>query len=1045
MNASEKDLCNEVIDKILSQLGYKKQQPSSLGKLAEQALQMRTFSLEQQKLARNILSSLLNSQSDFFASKQGQGYYLQLVNLALDYLELNFKQRTSQSTFLWYNYKFAQILQEIIALKAPHLHEFSFVREVKLPHEHGSYRADYGIYFNGILLSLIEVKRDTSLHDKAQNQLLNQSSSAPSVLFAQLLVALSENSLTYISAGENQFKKWVFDGSVKHDFIQERVKSQLKLLNLSSYKRLKENLTSLFSPYRLLDFVQSFILYHKVDASTQTIVKKISARHNQYYGACALRARIIKKYAPHLKEVKSNPDWQAYVKSLKSNCADDALINQAPGSGKSMIITFLLNWILKNLEQAKVIVVFDRVQLEQQYQKQYLEQLEQEYSQEQLVNLNAYRSKNMQHLQEQLDDPESKLIFTLIQKFNPDQRDKRVLDSYNCVVIVDECHRSHSGNLHHAIRQRLSDKQIILGLTGTASPEVYTKNYNNKFLRASESNFGDVVHTYSYAQSVNDGNIYDITYLYPVISLIKNDNSDLSDFADKSYSQIKNSLNREIKLTPEQSLDYIYAYVHKYLCQEQQWGALLVCEDINQAFHYAHLLEQRNLSLSKKQANSNLKPIPFALITSYSLNQGANQDPQHKESKEELLRRLIQQLDPNNSNNLKLYEQQALNLFQTNPEKLRLLIVVDKLTTGFDAPKAKLLFLARNLQGGQLIQTISRVNRYAQGKTTAYVADFCNNYDNLQKARVDYIWIPDQFKVSNSQGVNKKLEIYDQKANSLYLQLQDLGQKLGIDIQQENDEQLGLLQQKFAPIWDQPARLEPQLLEVLAPFTRGLKDAIQALTYLATMLYVRNNDLKQSTPLFRRLEFFNGLLKTCKEILCQASKNAQLLGFNPLLRVEINDAFEYAMLNLELGQVENLELASEQKEQVLLEQEQGGKLASGYVADLEQTLDLLIQQCQEELQELIGKGIRLNIKDLIKGYLLFAQLDPELVKQHIAFLASQYRNLGQEPPEKIEKVLNFSQYKFIAQYSDHDLDNEEFFQAVSEATRAWQNHFANNG
>jgi type I restriction enzyme R subunit len=235
---------------------------------------------------------------------------------------------------------------------------------------------------------------------------------------------------------------------------------------------LDRHLRQLCNKQRLLEIIDDFIVF---DAG----VKKLP-RHNQYFGVHAAQARIHRR--------------------------EGGIIWHTQGSGKSLTMVWLTKWIWEHIENARVLIITDRTELDEQIESVYLG-----------VNENIYRTKSGADLIAQLNTDTEWLMCSLVHKFGRsedagadefiDELHKSLPSDFRAkgevFVFVDECHRTQSGKLHQAMKQILPNA-LFIGFTGTP----LLKADKQKSIEV----FGPYIHTYKFDEAVRDGVVLDLRY-----------------------------------------------------------------------------------------------------------------------------------------------------------------------------------------------------------------------------------------------------------------------------------------------------------------------------------------------------------------------------------------------------------------------------------------------------------------------------------------------------------------------------------------------------
>ncbi|MEO6319319.1 MAG: HsdR family type I site-specific deoxyribonuclease, partial [Polaromonas sp.] len=360
----------------------------------------------------------------------------------------------------------------------PHANDFAFAEEVTVKAANAKAagkRPDIVLYINGLALGVLELKRSTiSVSEGIRQNLDNQKKEFIEPFFStmQWVMAGSDSAgLRYgtIATPEKYYLQWVEDGG---DFAAEP-----NLLN--------RQLLQVCRPGRLLELMHDFVVF---DAG----IKKL-CRQNQYFG------------------VKAEHDFIAR--------REGGIIWHTQGSGKSLTMVWLAKWILANRPGARVLIITDRTELDEQIEKVFTG-----------VNETICRTKSGADLIARLNSPEETLLCTLVHKFGGKNGDddndddaaaaasKEATTAFmaslrklpadflakgDIHVFVDECHRTQSGDLHTAMKALLPNA-VFIGFTGTP----LLKADRQKSIEV----FGRYIHTYKFDQAVREGVVLDLRY-----------------------------------------------------------------------------------------------------------------------------------------------------------------------------------------------------------------------------------------------------------------------------------------------------------------------------------------------------------------------------------------------------------------------------------------------------------------------------------------------------------------------------------------------------
>ena len=323
-------------------------------------------------------------------------------------------------------------------------------------------RPDVVIYVNGIALGVLELKRSTvSVSEGIRQNLDNQKKLFIQPFFTTLQLLMAGNDTEGVRYGtietsEKYYLTWKQDSHIE---------------NL-----LDRHLSQLCEKAHFLEKIHDFIVF---DAG----VKKL-CRHNQYFG--------IKAAQDHIRRREGGIIWHTQ------------------GSGKSLTMVWLAKWIRENVQDARVVIITDRTELDQQIETVFKG-----------VDENIYRALSGADLIEKLNATSPWLIASLIHKFVGKEEDEQLGDIQGFIaemkrnlpadfkargdiyVFVDECHRTQSGELNKAMKALLPNA-LFIGFTGTP----LLKADKQKSIEI----FGRYIHTYKFDEAVRDKVVLDLRY-----------------------------------------------------------------------------------------------------------------------------------------------------------------------------------------------------------------------------------------------------------------------------------------------------------------------------------------------------------------------------------------------------------------------------------------------------------------------------------------------------------------------------------------------------
>lgn len=576
---------------------------------------------------------------------------------------------------------------DFIDWKNPEKNNFAIAEEVTIQGNHEK-RPDIVLYVNGIALAVLELKRSTvSIGDGIRQSIVNQRKEFIESFFSTIQFVFAGNDTEGLRYGtiltpEKYFLNWKEDE------------------NDSSILQLDKYLLKLCDKTRFLDVLYDFVLF---DGG----IKKLPRTH-QYFGIKAAQDFVRRR--------------------------EGGIIWHTQGSGKSIIMVWLAKWILENNPNARVVILTDRIELDKQIERVFHEAGEKEIK----------RTTSGKDLMVQLNSPLPRLLCSLIHKFGA--RDVDNFDAYikelesgpnNTVgelfVFVDECHRSESGKMHKAMKAILKNA-VFIGFTGTPLLK--------KDKQTSQEVFGRYIHTYKFNEAVEDGVVLDLMYEARDIDtkLSSEEKVDawfdaktkgLNDFQKRELKKQWGTMQKVLSSKPRMEKivqDIVFDFSTKPRLISSFGNAILVAGSIYEAARYYKMFQATPLKGKT------------ALITSYipatkditTEDTGAN-----TETEKEFIYNTYTEIlgDAAAEGSAKAYEDTARTKFVKEPANMRLLIVVDKLLVGFDAPPCTYLYIDKNMQDHGLFQAICRVNRLdGEDKDFGYIVDYKDLFTKLEGA-----------------------------------------------------------------------------------------------------------------------------------------------------------------------------------------------------------------------------------------------------------------------------------------------------------------------
>ncbi|MEC2222567.1 MULTISPECIES: type I restriction endonuclease subunit R [Heyndrickxia] len=558
--------------------------------------------------------------------------------------------------------------------------------EVERMDGRGTVRPDIVLFVNGIPFAVIECKKASiSMNQGISQMIRNQGKDyAPQLFkFIQIVMSTNKNETKYATCNTPK-KFWSVWKEEKEEWLQnwldKTVEGRLPTMQ-------DKNIISLFHPERLLELTQFFTLFDKD-------VKKV-ARYQQYFA--------IKEIIKTIEERDENGNRQSGV------------IWHTQGSGKSLTMVMLAKYILSELRgyNPKVIVVTDRVELDKQIHKTFSH-----------TRLKASRAISGSHLVDLINDNHSDIVTTLVHKFGTASSKQKPIESRDIFVLVDESHRTQYGELHLKMK-KVFPNACYLGFTGTP----LMKKEKNTLIK-----FGKLIHKYTIADGVRDKAIVPLLYEGKMVEQSVNQKAIdhrlemiTRNLNDKQKEEVKQRWSKYEKLASSEQRIYLIAedinkhFVENYKTQGSQFKAMLATNSKIEAIRYLEAFEE-------------LSDLNCAVVISPP-DQREGHEAVDQESKDKVQRFWKRMMDRYGTP--EKYEDAIKDEF-VNGDELDLLIVVDKLLTGFDAPRATVLYVDKPMKEHTLLQAIARVNRLYEGKDYGLIIDYRGLLDKLDEAMQMY-------------------------------------------------------------------------------------------------------------------------------------------------------------------------------------------------------------------------------------------------------------------------------------------------------------------
>lgn len=549
-------------------------------------------------------------------------------------------------------------------------------------------RPDLVLYVNGIALGVVELKKSTvGVGEGIRQTLDNQRPEFIRHFFTTVQITFAGNDsegLRYapIQTPQPYWLAWKEESKIAAP--------------------LDRDVAQMMAPERFLELINDFTLF---DAG----IKKI-ARPNQYFAVKAAQERV--------------------------GTRQGGIIWQTQGSGKSLIMVMLARWIREALPDARILIVTDRKELDDQIEDVFGN-----------TGDKVRRARSGNDLMAALANPADRVVCSLVHKFG--KREENELAEMiseiqaskigapvgDFFVFIDEAHRTQSGKLARAMRQILPEAMFI-GFTGTP------------LLRSDKATsletFGPYIgKPYRFDEAVEDRVVLDLRYEARDIDqrISAPDKIDawfeaktkgLTPVAKATLKQRWGTLQRVLSSRDrlEQiANDIILDMEMKPRLKAGNGNAMLVAGSIPEACKFFEIFRKSGSVLADK----------CAIVTSYqrAAPEIAGEETGMGETGKQYVHRVYSDLLGDTSEDD--YEEEALRLFKREPGRMKLLIVVSRLLTGFDAPTATYIYIDKQMRDHGLFQAICRVNRLdGEDKDFGYIVDYKDLFRNIESAVDDY-------------------------------------------------------------------------------------------------------------------------------------------------------------------------------------------------------------------------------------------------------------------------------------------------------------------
>ncbi|MBM94483.1 MAG: DEAD/DEAH box helicase [Oceanospirillaceae bacterium] len=559
-----------------------------------------------------------------------------------------------------------------------------------------------------------------------------------------------------------------------------------------------ELLISLLTPQRLFEIVRYFTLFDKKAG-------KVVARYQQVFGIKALINRINTR--------------------RPSGAREGGVIWHTTGSGKSLTMVFLSKTLIlhNDLKQCRIVVITDRVDLETQLSTTFSSSGELSDKKDKA----AAMATSGRRLAEQIGKGNERIIFSLIQKFNSATKlPECVNTSSDIIVLIDEGHRSQGGENNIRMRQALP-KAAFVAFTGT--PLLQDDKTENKF--------GKIVHAYTMQRAVEDKTVTPLLYEERIPDLEINERA-----IDAGFQRIT------AKLTDEQKADLKRKYAKKGELYQANDRIQLIANDI--ANHFANNIDaELNGQLACDSKLSAIKYKQFlddaqALSPEDSRFESAviMSPPDTREGNKSVDESALPEVtkwwkENVGSEDEQAYTKRMIERYGDDDDPLKMLIVIDKLLTGFDEPKNAVLYIDKPLKEHNLIQAIARVNRLHAKKPFGLLIDYRGILAELDTTLKQYQDLASRtqggYDIDDIQGLYEQMSTEYKRLPQLYKTLWAIfeGVKNKQDIEQLRAVLVPKMQEVDGDLVDVNLKTRDDFYEALSNFASCLKVALQSATF----------------------------------------------------------------------------------------------------------------------------------------------------------------------------------------------------------------------
>ncbi|MBN2435095.1 MAG: type I restriction endonuclease subunit R [Spirochaetes bacterium] len=623
----------------------------------------------------------------------------------------------------------------LIDFDNPEKNEFLVINQYTIIENHVNKRPDVILFINGLPLVVMELKNavdnNATIHS-AFKQLQTYKEVIPTLFTYNGFLIISdglEAKAGTISSGISRFMAWkTSDGVVEASSTVSQIETLIKgMLNKST----------------LLDIVRQFIVFEettKIDTETglnqKQTIKKLAAYHQYYAVNRAVESTLRASGYTHKKETwpalaAETPESHGLY-SVKRQPAGDrkgGVVWHTQGSGKSLSMVFYTGKIVLAMDNPTVVIITDRNDLDDQLFDTFA-------SSKQLLRQEPVQAESREKLQELLKVSSGGVVFTTIQKFQPNEGNvyDTLSERKNIIVVADEAHRTQYGFAAKTIDDKDEDgnvigKKIVYGFAKymrDALPNATYLGFTGTPIESTDVNtpavFGNYVDIYDIAQAVEDGATVRIYYESRLAKIA------LSATGKKLVDELDKKIGTD-ELSETQKAKAKWTQLEALIGSKDRIKH--IAEDIVQHFEQrSEVMDGKGMivAMSRRIAAELYKEIVTLKPQWHSedLNRG-------------VIKVVMTSVSSDGPEISKLHttKEQRRNLadrMKDPDDELKLVIVRDMWLTGFDAPSMHTLYIDKPMKGHNLMQAIARVNRVYKDKTGGLIVDYLGIASDLKEA-----------------------------------------------------------------------------------------------------------------------------------------------------------------------------------------------------------------------------------------------------------------------------------------------------------------------